>query len=228
MKKIIKLFFVIIFCLFVITGCNDDVVPDDNKEENKTSEYDNYNKNIGIVSLGKYEGEFGYKFAIYKINNENIIPLYVNLSFQLYNSNKVMLYNRDMTVRVGANTSAYAIVRQDIDEDPFDSIGYTYEVRKEELKDYFAAYSSIRVSGIDTGKNIKVNISNQGNRTISAYGLVFFYKGGTIVEVLEANYINLMPTGVQEVIVDYPLKKANTKISFDKFEVVLNEVGTEL
>ena len=141
----------------------------------------------------------------------------------MYNSSKALIYSKDELVRVGSYKSAYAIGRQDPEENKFDSFSYNVEVRKEKINDYDETISSARASGKNDGSNIIVSLSNMGNRTTNIYGLVIFYNNGKIVEIKDATAYNVMPTGVRDVTVEYPYN-----LSFSKFEVIVNEVGTEL
>ena len=222
MKKIVKILVVILLAVFVVTGCNNEEEGGNNQQP-KTSEYDDYNKNIEVANLGKYDGEFDIRFAVLKISNYNSVPVYVDAHYEMYDSNKSVMYTKDVLLRVPANRAVYAIARQDPEEETFNSFSYNVKVREEKISDYDEVFNNISISGRNDGNNIIVNVSNKSKRTTNIYGLVIFYRSSKIVEIKEANEYNLMPTSVRDITVEYPYN-----INFDKFEVVLNEVGTEL
>jgi ABC-type glycerol-3-phosphate transport system substrate-binding protein len=229
MKKIIKVFgLMLIICLFV-SGCGKD----NNGEngEGSTSK-ENAQKQVegklSATEVGFFNGEFKEKTVVLKIENGNKKPVYVNVSFEMYDEAGTMLYNKEVYVRVGANNSAYAVAIQDAEEPTFASYKYTLKNMDETLEDYEKIYNGIKYTYNDNGRHVTVTYTNDGKRTTTVYGLVMYYKNNNLVAVVEATEYNLMPTSVRDVEVRYPIETVTKKISFDRFEVVLNEVSTEL
>ena len=229
MKKLIKVFGLLLVICLVVCGCGKD-----GEEEGKNSETakEKANKvvegNLSATEVGFFNGEFKEKTVVLKIDNNNKKPVYVNVSFEMYDAEGNMLYNKEVYVRVGANNSAYAVAIQDQEEDTFVSYKYTLKNMDEELDSYEKIYSNIAYTYNDNGRHINVTYTNNGKRTTTVYGLVLYYKNNNLVAVVEANEYNLMPTSTREVEARYPVESSTKKIAFDRFEFVLNEVSTEL
>ena len=230
MKKIFKVFgLLLVICLFVCAcgknGENGENGSGESKEEAKNKVIEG---KLSATEEGFFKGEFNEQTIVLKVTNGNKNPVYVNVAFEMYNAEEVMMYNKDVYVRVGANASAYAVFIKDSEDEEFASYKYELKNMNEELKDYGSILSGITYTFNDNGRHITVSYTNDGKRTTNVYGYVLYYKNNALVAVVEANYFNLMPTSTKEVEVRYPIRTVTSKIQFDRFEVVLNEVSTEL
>ena len=90
-----------------------------------------------------FNGEFNDKTVVLKVNNDNTKPLYLQYSFEMYDKNKIKLYNKEVFVRVGKKDSAYVVAAQDLEEPSFDSYSYQMNVLDDELLDYDLIKSKI-------------------------------------------------------------------------------------
>ncbi len=226
MKKILKLFSLMLITCLIFTGCEKDEDP--NPETPIVDENEQVEKKIHTTEVSMFNGEFNDKYVVLKVQNDNDKPVYLNYSFEMFDKNKIKLYNKEVYVRVGSKDSAYVVAIQDLEEKSFNSYTYTMKVQKDKLEDYDLIKSNIKVDYSNNGKEIIVNLNNIGNRTTTAYALVFFYKNNSLVAVKDATSYNLVPYKVDNISVSYPIKTIKEKISFDKVQVVLNEVSTEL
>lgn len=225
MKKIIKISCLLFVFLFVVCACkNDGEVVEEKPIETETSE----EKKITTSEVRLFNGEFNDKTVVLKVQNDNDKPVYLNYSFEMYDKNKTKLYNKEVYVRVGKKDSAYVVAAQDLEEPSFDSYSYKMNVLKEELLDYDLIKSNIKISYQDSKKNLIVTVNNVGNRTTTAYGLLLFYKNGSLVAVKDVISYNIIPYKIDNIEVDYPILKVNQRIDYDRIELVVNEVSTEL
>ena len=80
----------------------------------------------------------------------------------------------------------------------------------------------------DNKKNLIVTVNNVGKKTTTAYDLLLFYKNGSLVAVKDVISYNIIPYKIDNIEVDYPILKVNQRISYDRIELVVNEVSTEL
>lgn len=226
MKKYIKLFSLLLITCLIISGCTKDEEP--LPEKPVGNENEKVEEKIHTSEVSMFNGEFNDKYVVLKVQNDNDKPVYLNYSFEMFDKNKVKLYNKEVYVRVGSKDSAYVVAVQDLEESSFDSYTYTMKVQKDKLEDYENIKNNVKVDYTNNGKEISVSFNNVGNRTTTVYGLVFFYKNNTLVAVKEATSYNLVPYKVDNISVSYPIKTIKEKISFDKVQVVINEVSTEL
>ena len=226
MKKFIKVLSLFLIVGVLLCGCDNE---EKKVEENKPQEVEtNYEKNITTTEVSMFTGEFGDKYVVLKSTNNNDIPVYINYSFEMFDSNKEKMYNKEVLVRVGSHDVAYVVAIQDLEEKSFDSYTYTYKVLDDKLEGYDLIKNGVKLESKNTGSKVVVTFNNTGNRTTTAYAYVFFYKNNKLVAVKDAISYNLVPFKIDNVDVDYPIKTVNEKISFDKIAVVLNEVSTEL
>lgn len=223
MKKFLKIISLVIISCLIICGCE--------KEEDFYENEDVYNElinNIDTNEIGFFNGEYNDKNIVLETKNNNNKPLYLNYSFEVFDKNKNKLFNKEVIVRVGTKDKAYVIGIQDLEEPSFDSYTYTVSILNEELDDYDSIKNSIKADYNDNGKKIIVTFNNTGSRRTTVYGVLLFYKSKKLVAVKEVTAFNLKPHNVEEMKVDYPIKKENQKISFDKIDFVVNEVSHEL
>ena len=226
MKSFLKVISLIIAMSLILCGCDNEVV---NPEENiSETESNKIIDNIETSEVGFFNGEYNDKNIVLKVNNNNNKPVYLNYSFEVFDNKKNKLFNKEVIVRVGAKDSAYVIGIQDLEEPSFDSYSYKISLLNESLDDYESIKKTIKADYNDNGKIIKLTFNNTGYRSTTVYGVLLFYKSKKLVAVKEVTAYNLKPHNVEEIKVDYPIKKANQKISFDKIEFVVNEVSTEL
>ena len=229
MKKLFKIFGLVLIICLVVCGCGKD---NKGEEGEGGSSKENAQKQVEgkltATEVGFFNGEFKERTVVLKVENGNKKPVYVNVSFEMYDDAGNMLYNKEIYVRVGANSSAYAVAIRDAEEADFTSYKYTLKNMDETLDDYEKIYSGINYTYNDNGRHVTVTYTNNGKRTTTVYGLVMYYKKNNLVAVVEATEYNLMPTSTRDVEVRYPIETVTKKISFDRFEVVLNEVSTEL
>ncbi len=232
MKKIIKLFSVILICLLMICGCKDKPVEEDPNNDPAQPPIDNnqtdLSKNIVTNELALFNGEFNDRTIVLKVQNNNTKPVYLNYSFEVYDKNKQKLYNKEVYVRVGAKDSAYVVAIQDLEEKSFESYSYNMTVLKDELEEYGNIKHGIKSDFKDNGKEIIVSLSNTGTRTTTVYGWLLFYNNNKLVAVKEVISYNLIPYKTDNISVSYPIKTITTKIPFDKVYFEVNEVSTEL
>ena len=227
MKKFIKVISLLFILVFVVCACkkNEEVPKEEKPVETDTSKEED---KITTSEVRMFNGEFNDKYVVLKVQNDNDKPVYLHYSFEMYDKNKSKLYNKEVYVRVGKKDSAYVVAAQDLEEPSFDSYSYKMDVLKDELTDYDNIKGNIKISHQDTGKNLIVTINNVGNRTTTAYGLLLFYKSGALVAVKDVVSYNIIPYKIDNIEVYYPLLKVNQRISYDRIELVVNEVSTEL
>ena len=226
MKKFIKVLSIIFLFSFVICACKNEEEPPIEEPPEKTESTEL--KNIKTTEVRMFNGEFNDKTVVLKVNNDNTKQLYLQYSFEMYDKNKIKLYNKEVFVRVGKKDSAYVVAIQDQEESSFESYSYSVTVLDDELVDYDIIKYNIKSSYQDNGKTIIATLSNQGKRTTTAYGLLLFYKSNSLVAVKTATAYNLLPYQSESIEVDYPIIKINQRISYDRIEFVVNEVSTEL
>ena len=226
MKKIIKISCLLLVFLFIVCACkNEDEVVDEPPVEKETN---NLEKKITTNEVRLFNGEFNDRTVVLKVQNENDKPVYLHYSFEMYDKNKTKLYNKEVYIRVGKKDSAYVVSAQDLEEPSFDSYSYQMNVLDDELLDYDLIKSNIKISYQDNKKNLIVTVNNVGKKTTTAYGLLLFYKNGSLVAVKDVISYNIIPYKIDNIEVDYPILKVNQRISYDRIELVVNEVSTEL
>ena len=224
MKKFLKIISLVIISCLIICGCENEEITSNEEEKNNNELI----SNIDTSEVGFFNGEYNDKNIVLKAKNNNNKPLYLNYSFEVFDKKKNKLFNKEVIVRVGAKDSAYVIGIQDLEEPSFDSYSYTISILNEELDDYEIVKRNIKADYTDNGKKITVTFNNTGSRRTTVYGVLLFYKSKKLVAVKEVIAYNLTPHNTDEIKVDYPIKKENQKISFDKIELVVNEVSHEL
>lgn len=229
MRRVIKICSILLICLFMICGCND------NQEEYTPTSSDDpivpetsLESNIKTSEVALFNGEFNDKTIVLKVRNDNNRPVYLNYSFEVFDKNKRKLYNKEEYVRVGSMNAAYVVAIQDLEESPFETYTYKMTVLDDELQDYDLIKDSIKSDYINDGKSIIVSYNNIGKRTTDVYGWLFFYNNNKLVAVKDAKVYNLTPFKTDSVSVTYPIKTVNKKIAFDRVELITNEVSTEL
>ena len=225
MKRLFKIS-ILFLCIFMILGCKKDepIEP----EPDKPVEKEDLSKKISIEDMGIFDGEYGERDGLLKVSNGNNKAVMANIYVTVYDSSKKATNTKNLYVRLGASSSAYVVIRQDFEEPKFYSYDYTVSVSDEELEDYLSIYRGMDVTYKDTGSKIEVNFKNNGSKLTTAYALVLFYSNNKVVAVSDATAYNMMPMNFQQVVVNYPMKTVDTKISFDRVYVTLNEVSTEL
>ena len=232
MKRFLKIFSILLIAILLF-GCtkeeennNDNEI--DNTKIKEQQEKINLLDNIVSKKVAFFDGEFNDRTVILEAKNNNNRPVYLHYSFELYNKDKVKLYNKEVIVRVGSNSTSYVVAIQDIEEPPFYSYTYKVDVLNDKLDDYNSIKSQIKSSYNDNGKEIVVSFNNAGIRTTTVYGLLLFYKDSKVVAVKNVESYNLMPYQTSNVKVSYPIKTISKKIPFDEIKLVVNEVSTEL
>ena len=228
MKKIFVLIFI---CLLVLCGCGKEEVVDspvDDNTPNQTNKDTSLEKNIITSEVALFNGEFNDRNIVLKVRNNNDKPVYLNYAFEVFDKNKTKLYNKEVNVRVGSNDEAYVVAIQDLEESSFETYTYKMNILDEKLEDYSLIKGSIKSDYTNDGKSIIVTFSNTGTRVTTVYGLLFFYKGNSLVAVKDVTSYNLIPYKVDNIKVSYPLKSVSKIISFDNVKLVVNEVSTEL
>jgi uncharacterized protein YcfL len=234
MKRILKLFSIVLIVILLLGGCEKE--EEKNNNENKVDntkikeeqEKINLLDNIVTKKVAFFNGEFNDKTIILEAKNNNNRPLYLHYSFEVYDKSKVKLFNKEVIVRVGSNSSAYVVAVQDLEESSFDYYSYKVDILNDKLDDYNSIKREIKSGFNDNGKEIVVSFNNTGIRTTTVYGLLFFYKNNNIVAIKNVKSYNLMPYQTNYIKVSYPIRKINKKISFDTVKLVVNEVSTEL
>ena len=226
MKKFIKVICLVLICGLMLCACKEEKLPvEEPKEEDKNVQIE---KNIKNSEVRLFYGEFNDRTVVLKVQNNNNKPVYLNYSFEMYDSSMNKLFNKEVYVRVGRNDSAYVVAIQDLEEPTFNSYSYKMSVLDEELVDYDDIKRGVKVSYRNDVSKLITTFENKGNRTTTAYGLFLFYKNNSLVAVKDAISYNLVPYNTEDVIVEYPLMKIDKRIDFDSIELVVNEVSTEL
>lgn len=233
MKRLLKVFSIVLICLLVVCGCNDELEGEEfnlieKEKEPIIDQNTDLEKLIATNEVAFFNGEFNDKTIVLKVQNNNSRPVYLNYSFEVFDKSKTKLYNKEVYVRVGSNNVAYVIAIQDLEESTFDSYTYKMTVLKDKLENYDSIKSGIKSDYSDNGKSITATFTNNGNRTTTVYGWLFFYKDNKIVAVKDATSYNLTPSKTNNVKVDYPIKTVKKKIPFDRVNLIVNEVSTEL
>ena len=126
MKKFIKVLSIIFLFSFVICACKNEEEPPIEEPPEKTESTEL--KNIKTTEVRMFNGEFNDKTVVLKVNNDNTKPLYLQYSFEMYDKNKIKLYNKEVFVRVGKKDSAYVVAIQDQEESSFESYSYSVTV----------------------------------------------------------------------------------------------------
>lgn len=223
---IICLLLISCFCLYSCGKEDEEEIIE--KPDVIVSEKDDIKSKINLQNVGLVIGEYSNRYTVIKVNNGNDRAIYVDVKITYYDASGNEVDMRDVYVRVGSFRSAYAVDRMFAEDVDFATYKYDFDVSTEKLREYETIYNNMKVTYVDTGKNVNINFNNIGDRptTVSVY--VFFKKDGNIVAVSDATEYNLPASNIKTQVIDYPHKTANILIPFDKIEVVLNEVSTEL
>lgn len=227
MKKILIILLMIFMC-FNLSACKDE--EEENKEEKPVvvDETVDIRKNITLQDVGLVIGEYSNRYTVIRVNNSNDRAIYVDVKITYFDNNGSQVDARDVYVRVGAHRSAYAINRMFSEDVSFTSYKYDFDVSAEKLEDYESIYNNMSVTYVDNNNSVKIKFTNKGNRTSTVSAYVFFRSNGNIVAINDVTEYNLTPNTSKEQTISYPYKTYSTFIPFDRIEVILNEVSTEI
>ena len=229
MKKFLLI--IVLFMCFNLTACKKD--NEEEKEPGVPSVVDDSEKvdirsKVSVQEIGVIVGEYSNRFTVARVNNNNDRAIYVDVKISYYDNKGQLTDTRNVYVRVGAHRSAYAVDRMFAEDVSFSSYKFDFDVSLETLEDYESIYDGIKVTYVDTGKGVDVNFANNGKRTTTATAYIFFRKDGKIVSVNEVKEFNITPGSKKTQKITYPYKTYSTLIPFDRIELILNEVSTEL
>lgn len=225
-KKVFKLLVLLFVICFVFYGCKKkqqvdptpqvdpidviDPVDDDTPKEEKLTD------KVTIEDNGYVAGENGNKYALLKIMNRNSIPVTVIVDIKYNNGT-----TEKLSILVGVNKYSYVIAKNTKDTIAYD---YTFDAAKDAFEDYNNIYNAIKLGCTNTGTNLILTIENNSTQTINPKVLMFFKKNDEIVAVKEVKVDNIAATDVKKETIEYPVGSGQEKISFDKVQVLLNEL----
>lgn len=228
MKKILLFLLIIIMCFGLCSCKKEEEIINDKPNEDKIDEKVDIRKNITLQDIGLIVGEYSHKYTVIKVSNSNDRAIYVDVKLTYYNNNNEVVDNKNVYVRVGSKKSAYAIYESFYEDPDFSTYKYDFDVSTEKLESYESIYNNVKVTYIDTGKGIDIDFLNNGNVNTTASAYVLFRNNGNIVAINEVTEYDLMPLSKKTKSISYPYKNSKKLISYDRIEVVLNEVSTEL
>ncbi len=226
-KKTLVLLIILVLCIS-LSACKKDEEEKEKVPEAKTNEKIDLKKNVSIQDVGYVVGNYDDRHVIVKVSNNNDRAIYVDVKFSYRDSNGNQLDERNVYVRVGAHKTAYAIDEFYVEDVYFDNYKYDFDVSLEKLDDYETIYNNMKVNYVDTGSKVNVTITNNGNRTSTVKAWVLFRKDGKVVALNSVSEYNLTPGNTKTQSINYPHKTNSILIPFDRIEVVLNEISTEL
>ena len=225
MKKFIKLLLIITTILVLFSGCKKK---ESNKKQETKDELTTLNEKITIEDYGVIVGSYGVKSILFKINNNNSMPLVVNTTISLTDSSGKKLYSRDLYNFVGSYKYSYGVLLISGEDGDFSKYSFDTKVSKEDLTDYDNIYSMMNVSAINSGKEVLVTFTNNSSRTVTPTATVLFKKNNKIVDVQEVTSYHLGSAKVDNIGIPFPMVNSSTKMDYDKIEVILKEVNLKL
>ena len=229
MKKIIKLLCVLLLVISLF-GCkkDDEEIIGGNSEIDKPINNENVElkKSVIVQDLGYIPGEYEIGLILFKVSNNNTKDVKVTINIEYYDSSNRKIDSDEIYVRVGNNKATYAMMRMYVDKEPFSSYKFTYSVKSDE--GYSDIYSKVGVLYSNSNGKVTIKTTNNSSRVTTATVYVIFYNSGKIIDVKDYKEYDVTSGSAKSGSVDYPVDRKGKKMKFDKVEVVLEQVTTDL
>lgn len=228
MKKIISVLFIALLCLCLFGCKKDEEIISNTSELDKpiNSETVELKKKVSIKDLGYIPGEYGLGLILFKVSNGNSKSVKVTINIEYYDSSKNKIDSDVIYARVGVNRATYTIMRMYPEKQQFDSYNYTFSVSPDD--GYEEIFSKVGVLYSNTNGKITVKTTNNSTRVTTATIYAVFYNSGKIVDVKDYTEYDITSGSSKIGIIEHPVDKNGKKMKFDKVEVVLEQVSTDL
>ena len=226
MKKIISIIFICLLC-FCMVGCNEEETETNITIDTPINiESTELKKLVSVQDLGFIGGEYNRGLLLFKISNNNSKAVTVTINVEYFDSNGMKIDSSEVNVRVSSNRGAYGLIRMYEEKSPFSTYKYDFSVKS--LENYDNIYSNVNVYYSNSNGKINIKTTNNSSRVTTATVFVIFYNSGKIVDVKDYKEYDVTSGNSKTGSVDYPMQTAKSKMSFNRVDVVLNEVTNEL
>lgn len=228
MKKIVSFVLVLLVC-FSLYGCKkEEVIVDDDSEINKpiNSENIELKKLVAVQDLGYIPGEYELGLILFKVSNSNSKSVRVNINIEYYDPANNKIDSDEIYARVGTNRATYTMVRMYPEKQKFNSYKYTYSVTPDD--GYEEMFSKVGVLYSKSNGKVSIKTTNSSSRVTTAVIYVVFYNSGKIIDVKDYYEYDVTSGSSKTGTVDFPVDKYGRKMAFDKVEVILEQVSTDL